>query len=621
MKELKRLLENEDYEAARARLRASAQSATGYTELARLGRPLGRLLDAARDPRAKSLRLALLGNATTETIEGPLRVALFSAGFEAEIHRAPYDSVVYELMSEDSGTHRFRPDLAIVVNSPANLPPAPGVAAQADEVRARADATVREWLSAVNAFHERTGAEVVMDNLHMPPIRPHGHLEAKLPGSGRTLVDQINRGLAENAHPFLHLHDVAALAAHHGVGRWFDPRFWHHAKQPVSFDCLPAYARSLAGLVGAIYGRTAKCLVLDLDNTLWGGVVGDDGWDGVKIGQGDPVGEAHLAVQAYALEMKSRGIMLAVCSKNFEDKAKEVFEKRDDMLIRLDDLVAFKANWDPKPGNLQAISRELNIGLDALVFLDDNPAEREIVRQMTPEVRVVEVGDDPATYVPALDATGWFEVVRISPEDLARTEQYKANAERQVALEASAGDYEAYLRTLDQVAEIRPFAGPHLDRITQLTNKSNQFNLTTRRVSRSEVEAEMIDPQRITAYVRLRDRFGDNGLISVFSSRVDGEVAMIDQWLMSCRVLNRGVEKLLTNVVAERARAAGASFLEGVYMPTPKNALVEDHYRKLGFEERPAGAELPEGATRWRLDLRRFEPFEVAITLETEDRR
>lgn len=619
MKELKRMLADEDFEGARARLRALARAAERSSELTRLHKPLARLLAAAPDPSAKRLRIALLGNATTETIEGPLAVALFEAGFEVEVHRAPYDSVAFELMNPDSATRRFAPDLAIVVQSPANLPPPPGVAATDAEADAAAEQLVGEWLAAFAALHDGTGAEVVVDNLHPPAVRPHGHLEAKLPGSGRSQVDRVNRALAARAPAYVHVHDVATLAAHEGVGRWFEPRFWHHAKQPVSFACLPAYARSLARVVGAIYGATAKCLVLDLDNTLWGGVVGDDGWDGVAIGQGDPVGEAHLAIQAYALALKQRGIMLAVCSKNFEDKAKEPFERREDMLLRLDDLVAFKANWDPKPGNLQAIARELNIGLDALVFLDDNPAEREIVRQMTPQVKVVEVGDDAAEYVGALDATRWFEVVRLSKDDLSRTEQYKANAERKAALESTAGDYEGYLRTLEQVAEVRPFAGPHLDRITQLSNKSNQFNLTTRRVSRSEVETEMADPDRITAYVKLRDRFGDNGLICVFSARRAGEAVAIDQWLMSCRVLNRGVEKMLTNVIAERARAAGARYLDGVYLPTPKNVLVEDHYRKLGFEAQAAMPEDPEGATRWRLDLERFDPFEVAIALTEDD--
>ena len=607
------MLQAEDYPTAWERFDALADEAKSYSDVSRLVRPLQRLVTAAPRPKAKRLKVALMGNATTETLEGPLRVALHKAGFGVELYQAPYNTATWALLAEESPATRFRPDITVVVNSPANLPAHPAVHASVDEVEAQAQRVVDDWLKPIAIFHERTGSEVVIDNLHPLPLRPHGNLEAKLPWSGRTFVDRINRLLSKSAPPYVHINDVAALASWHGLQRWFDARFWFHAKQPVSFECTVPYTESIARIVASVYGRTAKCLVLDLDNTLWGGVVGDDGYDGIKIGQGDPVGEAHLQVQAYALQLKARGIMLAVCSKNYEANAKEPFEKREDMLIKLDDLVAFKANWGPKPDNIRAIAHELNIGLDSFVFLDDNPAEREIVRRTIPEVRVVEVGDDPAEYATLLDATGWFEVTRVSAEDLQRTEQYQANAKRAAALTLSSGDYEAYLRSLEQLAVVGPFAPPHLDRITQLINKSNQFNLTTRRMARSEVEAEMVDPNRLTAYVRLRDRFGDNGLICVFSAHKIAETVRIDQWLMSCRVLNRGVERLLTNLVAERARALGAKVLEGIYLPTAKNALVVDHYEKLGFTAVTAEPDMPAGATRWQLDLDAFQPFSTTI--------
>jgi FkbH-like protein len=343
--------------------------------------------------------------------------------------------------------------------------------------------------------------------------------------------------------------------------------------------------------------------VLDLDDTMWGGVVGDDGVAGIKIGHGDAIGEAHLAFQTYVKQLEQRGVMLAVCSKNEEANALAPFEERPEMVVKRDDILAFKANWEPKPDNIRAIARELDIGLDSLVFVDDNPVEREHVRLRLPQVRVVELTDDPADYVRLLDETGWFEVTEIGSEDRARSAQYRANAAREEARE-SVTDYAAYLADLKQVAVLKPYEELHLGRITQLINRSNQFNLTTRRQSRTEVEAEMKDPNRITAYVRLKDRFGDNGLISVFSSFMEGDTLRIDQWLMSCRVFARGVEQLLFNTIVERAKARGVKTIYGVYLPTVKNVIVKDLYEKLGFE---ADDDV------WRLHVGDFSPFDVKI--------
>ena len=321
------------------------------------------------------------------------------------------------------------------------------------------------------------------------------------------------------------------------------------------------------------------------------------------------MGEAFKAFQEYLLRLKQRGVMLAVCSKNEESNALAAFEKRPEMPLKREDFVAFKANWLPKPDNIMEIAAELNIGIDTLVFVDDNPAEQEHVRQCLPEVKVVELSDDPADYPRLLDEAGMFETTAVSEEDQERTQKYQENVQR-TRLQESTTDYGSYLLSLQQKAVIRPFDEMQLDRVTQLINKTNQFNLTTLRQSRSQVEALMHDAGVLTAYVRLADRFGDNGLISVFFAHKKGETLWIDEWLMSCRVLKRGVEQLLCNYAVEKARALGVTSLHGVYMPTPANKLVSEHYRSLGFVA--VGAE-PNGATHWRLDLASYQPFNVAI--------
>jgi FkbH-like protein len=455
---------------------------------------------------------------------------------------------------------------------------------------------------------------VVLTNFHAPPSRPLGNLGAKLPWDASNFLRRVNLVLGDRCPGYVHLNDVAALASHHGVANWFDPRYWYQAKMPVSFPCLVPFVRNTAQIIGALLGRTAKVLVLDLDNTLWGGVVGDDGPEGIVIGPGDPIGEAFLAFQEYALRLKQRGVLLAVCSKNDAANARAAFLTRTDMALKLDDFVAFKANWRAKPDNLREIARELNLGLDSLVFVDDNPVERGHVRHQLPEVNVVELNDDPADYVRLLDQAGLFEVANLSAEDAERTRQYQENELRRLC-QAEAGDHAAYQRSLAQKATIRPFIPSDVDRITQLVNKSNQFNLTTLRLTRSQVEERMIDPSRIALTVRLMDRFGDNGLISVVCGDLQGDEVAIDLWLMSCRVLQRGVEQLVLNRLAERARRLGAVALRGTYIPTAKNGLVCDHYSGLGFA--PAGNG-PDGLTHWRLDLATFRPFDVSIEVHEE---
>jgi FkbH-like protein len=340
-------------------------------------------------------------------------------------------------------------------------------------------------------------------------------------------------------------------------------------------------AQNVAAIVKSVYGKTKKCLILDLDNTLWGGVVGDDGVQNLILGRDHPVGEAYVDFQRYVKDLQRRGVILAVCSKNDPENAKEGFSHPDSVL-RVEDFSVFKANWNPKPDNIRAAALDLNIGLDSMVLVDDNPAERALVAGQLPEVAVPDVGSDVSRFAEVLEHERYFEVVKVVPDDLSRSSYYSSNAQRS-AYQADFRDYGEFLASLEMTAEIGPFLPVYLERITQLINKTNQFNLTTRRYTSAEVEAISRDPAFVTLYGRLADRFGDNGLVSVLLGRVSHDTVELDLWLMSCRVLKREMELAMFDALVEQCQARDIRKIVGVYIPSKKNSMVAGHYASLGF--------------------------------------
>jgi FkbH-like protein len=399
-----------------------------------------------------------------------------------------------------------------------------------------------------------------------------------------------------------------------GLSAWYDPAQWHRAKQEVHPSVSHVYGDLVARVIAARLGRSSKCLVLDLDNTLWGGVIGDDGLHGIVLGQGSVTGEAHVALQTYAKALSRRGVILAVCSKNDEANALEPFERHSEMILRRADIACFVANWQDKATNLREIARRLNIGVDALTFVDDNPFERNIVRRELPMVNVPELPEDAADYVNCIADAGYFEAIAVTADDLKRSEQYQANLQRESAMAET--DMAGYLKSLNMELRWRPFDRIGLQRIVQLINKSNQFNLTTRRYTDAEAETLIDADATLALQLRLVDNFGDNGMIAVVIGRPAGDgVIEIDTWLMSCRVLGRQVEEATLNLVVAEAKRLGAQALRGVYKPTAKNGMVADHYRKLGFE--PDGGE--GGETTWRLSLDHYAPRETAVAIVREN--
>jgi FkbH-like protein len=612
METLNDLIKAKRYDDAWHFLLEQARDVQDYNAFLSLSRQRSRLINNVQQPGfTKTVKVALLGGASTELLEGPLTLAMNALGLDCHMHHCAYNTYAQEMLEVTSATAKFKPEVAVVVNSPANIPGWPAPADKPQNVRQMVEDVCQYWLELCSRLHEHTQCEIILNNFHMLPTRPLGNLGTKLPWEANNFLRRVNLELGDRAPAYVHINDVESLSAYYGLAQWFDLRYWFHAKQPVSFQCLVPYVRNTARIIGALFGCTAKCLVVDLDNTLWGGVVGDDGLEGIVIGEGSAVGEAYKAFQEYLLKLKQCGILLAVCSKNEEANALSPFLHRPEMVLKRGDFVSFKANWLSKPDNLYAIATELNLGLQSLVFVDDNPAEREHIRLRLPDVKVVDLSNDPTDYPRLLDQTGWFESTVLSTEDQQRTRQYHENMQR-TQLRDSTADYTTYLASLQQKAVIRPFEAVHLDRITQLINKSNQFNLTTLRQSRSQVKELMDNRDVLTAYIRVADRFGDNGLISVFFASKKEDELWIDEWLMSCRVLKRGVEQLLCNYIVEKARKMGIASLRGVFIPTSKNDLVRDHYKSLGFTW---VKNEQHNATHWRLEVENYKSFDVPIEL------
>jgi FkbH-like protein len=582
-----------------SRLQSLASHALDLNQLTKLAKAIGNARSGGNslDPLVP-FRLALLSNSTTDLIVPALVASAARHGIALEVIEPSYDQVAQEALTPDSKVNSSRPDAVLFALDYRALP----LKLSLGDPTA-ASATVQGVLGYIEALREgiktNSTAVCIFQTFAPPAETLFGSLDRALAGTLKNLIDDINRKLAEETRDSGDvLLDVAGLAETVGLADWHNPQLWNMAKFAFSDELIPLYADHVGRTVAAIRGKSRKALILDLDNTVWGGVIGDDGLEGIKVAQGDARGEAHLAVQQLALALRQRGIVLAVSSKNTDEVAREPFEKHPEMLLKLEHIAVFQANWNDKATNIQAIAEELNLGLDAMVLLDDNPAERGLVRQLLPQVAVPELPEEPASYARTLAAAGYFEAVAFANEDLQRAGFYQDNA-RRLTLQKQVGGVDAYLASLDMTITFQPFDATGRARIVQLINKSNQYNLTTRRYTDPEVVEAEDDPAVFTLQVRLADIFGDNGMISVVICRPGGPATWdIDTWLMSCRVLGRKVEHMVLREILEHARAAGIHSLTGTYRPTERNKLVVDHYVKLGFTKI---AEEDSGLTRWEL--------------------
>lgn len=593
---LKAVSQQEGPALARSWAARAASPLSDYSSLMKLRRFLA--ADESSSNSTRVMRLAIVGGPTTIQLRQLIELFLAAEGIAAEIYEAEYGLFRQEILTPGSGLDSFQPEIVFVATGSRDVTRFPPIDADHAAIEQFAAHELADWLQLWETVRSRWNATIIQNNFDPVADGVWGHFAVRHPGARENYLGRLNRLLAEQAPPFVVLHDLHALAAEVGAAAWFDPRFYHEFKVPCGAECLPAYAHSIVSLLRALLGRSKKVLALDLDNTLWGGVVGDLGPGGIKFGQGSGEGEAFLAFQRYAKELSQRGIVLAVCSKNDPEKAREPFEKRADMILRLSDISAFVANWNNKADNLRTIADRLELGLDSIVFVDDNPAERALVRRFAPQVAVPDLPVDPSGYIAAVARHRYFETTSFTREDSARSRYYFENSRRK-ELAAGAPDLESFLASLHMKMKVEPINELNIERSTQLVNKSNQFNLTTKRYTLAEVRGLVENPEWQTRTFSLRDELGDNGLISVILLRKQADALAIDTWIMSCRVLQRGVEQFARNELVDLCRAAGCRRLLGTYIPTAKNGLVVDHYAKLGFS--PAGSD--GASTFWELDV------------------
>lgn len=534
-------------------------------------------------PNLLPVRIAFLCGSTANEAATFLELLLLEQGIQPVFYFSDYNKYFEEAVLDAARLVEFKPDIIFVYTSTANIQGWPSLDTSESDLNAHVVAESMRFAAIWNAL-QPLGVVVIQNNFELPVQRLLGNYDAVSPIGRVRFINLLNAEFAREASTRTNLlvHDLNGVAASVGLKAFHDADRWFSYKILTTPEGSLEVAKSAVAMVLAIYGRSRKCLVLDLDNTLWGGVIGDDGPDKIKIGRETAEAEAFTAFQEYCLQLRSRGILLAVCSKNSEAIARQGFEHPDSVLS-LEHFSCFKANWEPKHENIKAIAAELNIGLNSLVFVDDNPAEREIIAAQLPEVAVPDVGSDVSRFISVLEDGRYFEPVRLSREDIKRAEQYQENAQR-AASQGRFQNYDEYLESLEMSAEVAVFKSVYLDRITQLINKTNQFNLTTRRYTPAQIDAIAADPAYISLYGKLTDKFGDNGLISVIIGRKENSILHIDLWIMSCRVLKRGMEALMLDALVAECRNKGIQEIRGYYIPTERNGLVADHYATLGFK-------------------------------------
>lgn len=529
-----------------------------------------------------SKKIAVLGGSTTHDIIKVLELFLLHYGIAPSFYESEYAQYWQDAMFENESLEAFAPDIIFIHTNNRNISEYPDLSASVKEVEDLLEKHYTHFRVMWDKLRDTYHCPIIQNNFEYPYYRLLGNREAYDIHGRISFLNRLNekfyRYAAENAN--FYINDIQYLSACYGLDKWSDPFYWHMYKYALCLPAVPAFSFQVANLIKAIYGKNKKALVLDLDNTLWGGVVGDDGAENLEIGQETSMGQVFSEFQQYVKQQKDIGIMLTVSSKNEEENALAGLN-RPDSVLKPEDFITIKANWEPKSKNVAEIAAELNIMQDALVFVDDNPAEREIIRTQLSSVAAPEIGS-PEQYIRILDRSGFFEVTSLSEDDRKRSDMYKANLERKKQQE-SFGDYKEYLQSLQMQGTIKPFEPMYMARIAQLTNKSNQFNLTTKRYSQAEIEQVSADPSVITLYGRLEDKFGDNGVVSVIIGHQEEKSLHVDLWLMSCRVLKRDMEYAMMDTLVAACRQRGITEIKGYYYPTAKNKMVEQFYGLQGF--------------------------------------
>ncbi len=554
------------------------------------------------------LKVSLVGDTATQLLAIAIKGEGFDRGYNINLFEAEYNQVERQVLDSTSDLYAHDAKYTIVFQSTHKL------------LEKYSLLTTSEWgnlanerLAFVRTLCESVSGKIIYYNYPEIGDGVFGSYENKVATSFIYQLRKLNYELMNLAQEYQNLFicDLSELQAKYGRDYFFNSSVYVSTEMILSLDALPLVASRTLDIICSIQGQFKKCLILDLDNTAWGGVVGDDGWENIQVGHGLGIGKAFTEFQQWIKKLKNRGIIICVCSKNDEDKAKEPFEKNPEMVLKLDDIAVFVANWDNKADNIRSIQQILNIGFDSMVFLDDSPFERNMVRENVPDVTVPELPEDPGDYVEFLYSQNLFETASYSSADKDRTKQYQVEAKRVTAATAFTNEAD-FLKSLEMVSEVTGFTSFNTPRVAQLSQRSNQFNLRTVRYTEDKITAIENDPKQKGFAFTLEDKFGDNGLIAVvILQEQDKETLFIDTWFMSCRVLKRGMENFTLNTIVSWAIENGYEKLIGEYLPTPKNGMVAEHYNRLGFERIEGGE-----TTRWELDVESYKNRECYINIK-----
>lgn len=540
--------------------------------------------------------IAILGGYTTNNIKLIMELFLLDQGIQPEFYESEYNQFYQDAMFDNTALEEFGPDIIYICTSNRNIERYPDIDDSAEQVESQLFNEAEKYRNIWDSITSKYHCPIIQNNWEMPFYRLMGNKEAAdIHGRGNYLT-RLNMEFYAYAqtHENFYICDINYLSADYGLSKWSDPFYWHMYKYAVAVEAIPYLAFNVSNIIKSIFGKNKKGFVLDLDNTLWGGVIGDDGVDNIVLGPEEPEGQVYAEFQRYIKDQKKIGVILNIDSKNDEENAIAGLSHPDSECSR-DDFIVIKANWEPKDKNFIEIADAINLPPESLVFIDDNPAERSIVTGQIPGVVAPELGE-VYQYIRNIDRGGYFETTTLTTDDKKRSEMYKENAER-VKQQAAFSDYSEYLKSLEMTAVIAAFEPVYMARIAQLTNKSNQFNLTTRRYTQTEIEEIAANNDYITLYGKLIDKFGDNGLVSVVIGHIENEICDIDLWIMSCRVLRRDMEYAMMDALVENCKKINIREIRGYYYPTAKNKMVKEFYALQGFEKIN---EDDNGNTEWR---------------------
>jgi len=543
-------------------------------------------------------KIAILGGSTTSEIKNILELFLLKNGIKPYFYESEYNKFYEDALFGSDELDQFNPDIIYVHTTNKNILAYPSIKDSSQRVKKLLSTEIERYKSIWKSL-SRFNCAIIQNNFDYPLDRPLGNLDCSSENGKTYFINCLNSefNLSSRRDKNLYINDINYLSSYLGLKNWFDRGLWYQAKYALSMGCIPELAFNISKIINSLVGKSKKCLILDLDNTCWGGVIGDDGVNGIQIGLETPIAESYTDFQKYVKELSQIGVSLAVCSKNDFENARNGFN-HPDTILDFEDFVSFKANWNNKDHNIVQISDEMNIGVNSMVFLDDNPVERELVLSQVPSVSVPNIGEDSVDFINNVDRNGYFESVFISDDDIDRNKYYIGNKNR-LKNEKSFNTYDDFLQSLNMTAEIKSFLPVYLDRVTQLANKTNQFNLTTKRYNVGEIKKIYSNNDHIKIHGKLKDKFGDNGLIAITIANVESNICHIELLVMSCRVLKRGMEFSMFNELVKLCKIKGVTDIIGYYYESPKNSMVSDLYEKLGFEL----IEVSKKDTIWKLKI------------------